>query len=101
MSYILGINYDEMRAVASELDRCADTASMLGASGAQQGEVLLADWDGMASLTYDAQLRASLERMARAPALLRKVAGSLRVAADRIWQAEQEAARMLREQGRL
>jgi WXG100 family type VII secretion target len=98
MGYILGIDYTEVRAVAGEFDRHASAVSDTLNAVRQHGVALLTEWDGVASQTFESELMRGLTRVRNAPQLLQQIAQSLRAAADAIWAAEQEAARIMREQ---
>ncbi len=98
MGYILGIDYNAVRTVAGEFDQHASAMDEIISHVRRQGDAVLAEWDGAASQTFESELARGLARVARTPRLLTQVAQSLRTAADAIWAAEQEAARILREQ---
>ncbi len=91
MSYLLGINYDEMRAVAGEFDVRAEEAEQLVTRAGETSCHVLEEWLGMAADEYAAQSQSCTARMARVPEMLRHVAGALRITADLVQRAEEHA----------
>jgi WXG100 family type VII secretion target len=91
MSYLLGIDYDEMRAVAGEFDARAAEAEQLVMQAREAASAVLQDWQGFAADEYAAQAQACGVRMAHAPEMLRHIAGALRTTADVVQQAEEHA----------
>ena len=91
MSYLLGIDYDEMRAVAGEFDTRAEEAEQLVAKAGESTRTVLQDWRGIAADEYAAQSQACGVRMERVPGMLRHIAGALRTTADVVQQADEHA----------
>jgi WXG100 family type VII secretion target len=91
MSFLLGIDYDEMRAVAREFDaRAGEAEHIITQAGASAGTVL-DGWDGAASDEFEAQSRSCRARMSRIPGMLQRIAGALRTTADIVQDAENRA----------
>jgi len=91
MSYLLGIDYDEMRVIAGEFEMRAEEAEQLTAQANDVARAVLQDWQGFAADEYAAQSETCNARMARVPAMLRHIAGALRTTADVVQQAEEHA----------
>lgn len=91
MSFLLGIDYDEMRAVAREFDARAGDAERIIVQAGSNAAVVLEDWDGMASDEYDAQSQSCRARMSRIPGMLQRIAAALRTTADIVQDAENRA----------
>jgi WXG100 family type VII secretion target len=91
MSFLLGIDYDEMRAVAGEFDARAEEAEQLAAQAKDTVISVMQDWQGFAADEYATQSDSCTVRMVRVPAMLRHIAGALRTTADVVQQAEEHA----------
>lgn len=95
MSFLLGIDYDEMRAVAREFDARAGEAERIIDRAGANTVALLDNWDGFASDEFDAQAQSCRARMSRIPGMLQRIAGALRTTADIVQDAENRARREL------
>jgi WXG100 family type VII secretion target len=91
MSFLLGIDYDEMRAVAREFDARAGEAQRIITQAGTSTATLLDGWDGAASDEFAAQSRSCRARMSRIPGMLQHIAGALRTTADIVQDAENRA----------
>ncbi len=97
MSFILGIDYDEMRAVAREFERGAAGAGDVRAQAGQVTQSALDAWDGAASDEFGAQAQSCAARSAPLPGMLLRIAGILRDTADIVQEAEARARREIEE----
>lgn len=97
MSFILGIDYDEMRAVAREFERGAAGATDVLTQTGQATQAALDAWDGVASDEFGAQAQSCAARAAPLPGMLSRIAGILRDTADMVQEAEERARREIDE----
>lgn len=92
MSHI-HINYQEMRAVAGDFQRQAETTNDIIRTLNSRAEQLMAGWEGVAEQSFMGELNSCRQRMVRVPEMLNQIGSALRQTADRIEEAEREAAR--------
>ncbi len=97
MPFILGIDYDEMRAVAREFERSAASETDVLTQAGQVSQAALDAWDGVASDEFGAQAQACAARSAPLPGMLTRIAGILRDTADIVQEAEERARREIEE----
>ncbi len=93
MSFILGIDYDEMRAVAREFERGAAGETDVLTQAGQATQQALEAWDGIASDEFSAQAQSCAARSAQLPGMLSRIAGILRDTAHIVQEAEERARR--------
>ena len=100
MANLLGIDYDEMRAVAREIAaRARSLQSIAGAVAARNSDAL-AVWRGQAANVYGRQCESAQTRAGRVAGRLEDVAAALRTTADIIEAAERRARQELEQRMR-
>lgn len=97
MSFILGIDYDEMRAMAREFERSAAGEIDVLTQAGQATQQALEAWDGVASDEFGAQAQSCAARSAPLPDMLARLAGILQDTANIVQEAEERARREIEE----
>ena len=97
MSHI-HINYDEVRSVAKEFEEKSQATQDIINTMNGKVEQVMANWEGIAEQSFIQEFESCRSRMGRIPGKLNQIARALRETADRIQQAEEEAARQAQEQ---
>jgi WXG100 family type VII secretion target len=87
------INYQEMRAVASDFQQQSESAQQIIQSLNSRTQQLMAGWEGVAEQAFMQELDSCNQRLRRVPEMLQQISQALRNTANRIEQAEEEARR--------
>lgn len=90
------INYQDMRAVASDFQRQSESTQQILSTLNSRANQLIANWDGVAEQAFMQKLQECQQRMNRVPEMLMQISQSLNQTANRIEAAEQEAASGIR-----
>ncbi len=94
MGRYIQIDYDEMRAVAAELERQGgELAHLMGQLAQRVTPLAGAEWVGSAAQVFAGEVASCQRRMGPLPAMLSSLSGALRHAAGKVEEAEREAAR--------
>lgn len=89
------INYEEMRAVATDFQSQAEATQQIIDTLNSRAEQLMTGWEGVAENSFMQELDSCRGRLVRVPDMLTQISQALRNTADRIEAAEQEAARAM------
>jgi WXG100 family type VII secretion target len=89
------INYDEVRAAATDFDQQAETAEQLVLTLSQRTEQLVSSWDGAAQQAFAQDMAACRQLLGQVPDMLKQIAHALRSTADTIEAAEQASINAL------
>jgi WXG100 family type VII secretion target len=87
------INYQEMRTVASDFAQQAEATQQIISSLNSRTQQLMGAWEGVAEQSFMTELESCNQRLRKVPDMLQQISQALRQTAERIEQAEQEAAR--------
>ena len=87
------INYQEMRTVSREFQQQSEATQQIINSLNSRTQQLMMVWEGAAEQSFMQELESCNQRLRRVPEMLQQISQALNQTADRIEQAEQEAAR--------
>ena len=87
------INYQEMRTVARDFQQQSEATQNIISNLNSRTQQLMVAWEGVAEQAFMQELESCNQRLRRVPEMLQQISRALAQTADRIEQAEAEAAR--------